>query len=144
MANYINQNILSRAKVKDGVVSYGNMNFKVLVLASLKSVDINTAKTLKDFVASGGKIVVIGGLIETRKVDSESKTPLLGDIPLVGELFKNKSKGTVKKELVIMLKPVVVGQDTWNDQLKEARALLVRPESMYLTYKVTLSLSDSD
>lgn len=60
--DYINQNILSRAKVKDGVVSYGNMNFKVLVLASLKSVDINTAKTLKDFVASGGKIVVIDGL----------------------------------------------------------------------------------
>ena len=81
--------------------------------------------------AKSEEIVVIGGLIETRKIDQESKTPLLGDIPLFGELFKNKSKGTVKKELVIMLKPVVVGHDTWNDQLQEARALLKQwfPES---------------
>ncbi|WP_448549030.1 pilus (MSHA type) biogenesis protein MshL [Thalassotalea fusca] len=74
--------------------------------------------------AKSGEIVVIGGLIETRKVDLESKTPLLGDIPLMGELFKSKSQKTQKKELVIMLKPVVIGQDTWKDQLKEARALL--------------------
>lgn len=74
--------------------------------------------------AKSGEIVVIGGLIETRKVDIESKTPLLGNIPLVGELFKSKSQTTQKKELIIMLKPVVIGQSTWKDQLKDARALL--------------------
>ena len=81
--------------------------------------------------AKSGEIVVIGGLIETRKMDSESKTPLLGDIPLVGELFKNKSEATQKKELVIMLKPIVVGQNTWKHQLQDARKLLKQwfPES---------------
>ncbi len=74
--------------------------------------------------AQSGEIVVIGGLIETRRVDNESKTPLLGDIPLVGELFKSKSNATQKKELVIMLKPVVIGHDTWKSQLQDARALL--------------------
>jgi len=74
--------------------------------------------------AKSGEIVVIGGLIETRKLDSESKTPLLGDIPLFGELFKSKSQTTQKKELVILLKPVVIGQDTWKNQLQDARALL--------------------
>lgn len=74
--------------------------------------------------AKSGEIVVIGGLIETRKTDSESKTPLLGDIPLVGELFKSKSQRTEKKELVILLKPIVIGQDTWKNQLQDARALL--------------------
>ena len=74
--------------------------------------------------AKSGEIVVIGGLIETRKVDNESKTPLLGDIPLLGELFKSKSQTTQKKELIIMLKPIVIGQDTWKNQLKDARALL--------------------
>jgi len=74
--------------------------------------------------AKSGEIVVIGGLIETRKVDQESKTPLLGDIPLVGELFKSKSEATQKKELIIMLKPIVVQQDTWKNQLEDARALL--------------------
>ncbi len=74
--------------------------------------------------AQSGEIVVIGGLIETTKVDLESKTPLLGDIPFLGELFKSKSQTTKKKELVILLKPIVVGQDTWKNQMQDARALL--------------------
>ncbi|MFT6207408.1 MAG: MSHA biogenesis protein MshL [Colwellia sp.] len=74
--------------------------------------------------AKSGEIVVIGGLIETRKVESESRTPFLGDIPFMGELFKSKSETTQKKELVIMLKPIVVGQDTWKNQLQDARSLL--------------------
>ena len=74
--------------------------------------------------AKSGEIVVIGGLIETRKVNIESKTPLLGDIPIMGELFKSKSESVQKKELVILLKPIVIGQDTWKNQLQDARALL--------------------
>lgn len=74
--------------------------------------------------AKSNEIVVIGGLIETRKVDLESKTPLLGDIPILGELFKSRSETTQKKELVILLKPIVVGQDTWKNQMQDARSLL--------------------
>ena len=74
--------------------------------------------------AKSGEIVVIGGLIETRKVDLESKTPFFGDIPIVGGLFKSKSESVQKKELVILLKPIVIGQDTWKNQLQDARALL--------------------
>ncbi|WP_076417164.1 pilus (MSHA type) biogenesis protein MshL [Colwellia sp. UCD-KL20] len=74
--------------------------------------------------AKSGEIVVIGGLIESRKVDQESKTPLLGDIPLFGELFKSKTESIQKKELIIMLKPIVVDQNTWKTQLQDARALL--------------------
>ena len=81
--------------------------------------------------ARSGEIVVIGGLIETRKIDLESKTPLLGDIPFLGEAFKSKTQTTRKSELVIMLKPTVIGQETWTDQLKDARQLLKQwfPES---------------
>ncbi|MFT6506090.1 pilus (MSHA type) biogenesis protein MshL [Colwellia polaris] len=74
--------------------------------------------------ARSGEIVVIGGLIETRKVDIESKTPFFGDIPVMGSLFKSKSESVQKKELVILLKPVVIGHDTWKNQLQDARALL--------------------
>jgi MSHA biogenesis protein MshL len=76
--------------------------------------------------AQSGEVVVIGGLIETYKVDIESKTPILGDIPYLGELFKNKSQSSQKRELVIMLKPIVVGQDTWKNQLQDARSLLTK------------------
>jgi len=74
--------------------------------------------------AKSGEIVVIGGLIETRKVEIDSKTPFFGDIPIMGELFKSKSETTQKKELVIMLKPIVISQDTWKNQLQDARSLL--------------------
>jgi len=76
--------------------------------------------------AESGEVVIIGGLIETYKVDMESKTPILGDIPYLGELFKNKSQTSQKRELVIMLKPIVVGQDTWKNQLQDARSLLTK------------------
>lgn len=76
--------------------------------------------------ANSGEVVVIGGLIETYNIELESKTPILGDIPYLGELFKSKSSRSQKRELVIMLKPVVVGQDTWKSQLKDARSLLTK------------------
>ena len=74
--------------------------------------------------AKSGEIVVIGGLIETYTIDEESKTPLFGDIPLLGGLFKSVSESTQKRELIILLKPVVIGQDTWKTQLQDARLLL--------------------
>lgn len=82
--------------------------------------------------AQSGEVVVIGGLIETYSVDKEAKTPILGDIPYLGELFKSKSELMQKRELVIMLKPIVVNQDTWKNQLQEARSLLAKwfPEEL--------------
>ncbi len=74
--------------------------------------------------AKSGEIVVIGGLIETYQTSQESKTPLLGDIPFLGSLFQSVSEVSQKRELVILLKPVVIGQDTWKTQLQDARSLL--------------------
>lgn len=71
--------------------------------------------------AKSGEIVVIGGLMQTIISESESKTPLLGDIPILGNLFKNKRNSEIKKELVILIKPTVVGKDTWRQELKRSR-----------------------
>nr|WP_254426585.1 pilus (MSHA type) biogenesis protein MshL [Bowmanella sp. JS7-9] len=71
--------------------------------------------------ANSGEIVVIGGLMQTIIRDSESQTPLLGDIPILGHLFKNKKQQELKKELVILIKPTVVGQDTWQQQLLQTQ-----------------------
>jgi MSHA biogenesis protein MshL len=71
--------------------------------------------------AKSGEIVVIGGLMQSIVSESESKTPLLGDIPFLGNLFKNKRNSEVKKELVILIKPTVVGKDTWKQQLRRSR-----------------------
>lgn len=74
--------------------------------------------------AQSGEIVVIGGLMQTITTDEESKTPVLGDIPLFGNLFKSISKRQEKKELVILLKPTVVMPDTWKKQQTRSRQLL--------------------
>ncbi|WP_440903005.1 pilus (MSHA type) biogenesis protein MshL [Catenovulum sp. SX2] len=74
--------------------------------------------------ANSGEIVVIGGLMQTIERDNDSKTPILGDIPVLGELFKSKSKSRQKKELIIMIKPTVVGKGTWQQQLQRSSNLL--------------------
>lgn len=74
--------------------------------------------------AKSGEIVVIGGLMQTTITDSESKTPGLGDIPVIGSLFTQKSKVESKKELVILVKATVVGAGTWKKQLERSSELL--------------------
>lgn len=55
-----------------------------------------------------GTTIVIGGLIKDEKADSTSKVPLLGDIPLLGSAFRNRSKSTIKTEIAIFLTPRIV------------------------------------
>ena len=59
-------------------------------------------------VTPDGQPVVIGGLISNNKSSSESKIPLLGDIPLLGNLFKFSSHANQKNELLIFLTPHIV------------------------------------
>ncbi len=63
----------------------------------------NTVVTVKD-----GQTVVIGGLISDRFERVDKKVPLLGDIPLVGALFRQHKENTSKTELLIVLTPHVV------------------------------------
>lgn len=57
--------------------------------------------------AESGQIVVIGGLIQNTSEDVTSAVPFLSDIPLLGELFKQRRFEARKSELVILLRPVV-------------------------------------
>ncbi|GAB58325.1 pilus (MSHA type) biogenesis protein MshL [Rheinheimera nanhaiensis] len=71
--------------------------------------------------ARSGEIVVIGGLMQTVTSDSESRTPVLGAIPLLGKLFTSINKVEKKKELVILLKPTVVGDGVWQQQIRQSQ-----------------------
>lgn len=76
--------------------------------------------------ARDGEVVIIGGLMQTSYTDEVNQVPVLGNIPGIGELFKNRRQREVKKELVIMLRPTIVGVDTWNTELEASRELLRR------------------
>jgi general secretion pathway protein D len=69
-------------------------------------IDIRSANTVVD--TSDGLPVIIGGLIQNTKTETVTKIPLLGDIPLLGNLFQRKQKDDAKSELIIILTPHVV------------------------------------
>jgi len=76
--------------------------------------------------ALSGEIVVIGGLMQTVKSDSVSRTPILGAIPGLGQLFTSKRQIEQKKELVILLKPTVVEPGVWQQQIGQSSEQLQR------------------
>jgi general secretion pathway protein D len=68
--------------------------------------DVRSADTV--VVTPDAQPVVIGGLISNQKSSSESKVPLLGDIPWLGNLFKSTVKADSKTELLMFLTPHIV------------------------------------
>ena len=74
--------------------------------------------------ARDGDVVIIGGLMKSNTFDQTSKVPFLGDIPGLGHLFRNTTQITEKTELVILLKPTIVGVNTWQKELERSRDLL--------------------
>ncbi len=74
--------------------------------------------------AGNGEIVVIGGLMQTVTTEQESGVPGLRSVPVLGHLFKSKSKVEKKKELVILLKPTVVEAGVWQQQIGQSQSLV--------------------
>ncbi|ANQ22728.1 pilus (MSHA type) biogenesis protein MshL [Vibrio natriegens] len=74
--------------------------------------------------AKDGDVVVIGGLMKQQNLEQVSKVPFLGDVPALGHLFRNVNNVTQKTELVILLKPTVVGVNSWQKELERSRDLL--------------------
>ena len=75
-----------------------------------RAVDLITNKRAikSTILAEDGQVVVLGGLIQDDVTRSESKVPLLGDIPLLGRLFRSTKDTHVKRNLMVFLRPSVV------------------------------------
>ena len=72
---------------------------------------------------SNGMSMVIGGLLNSEDGKTVSRIPLLSNIPIIGEFFKHTSRTRDKRELIIIITPHLIGEDTqWpmSDQMKEA------------------------
>ena len=71
--------------------------------------------------AQSSQIIVIGGLMKEASNDQNVSVPLLGDIPIVGNLFKHRKITRVKRELVILLKPTIVDSSQWGGEIKDVQ-----------------------
>jgi type IV pilus assembly protein PilQ len=69
---------------------------------------INTKHVKTQVLVENGGTVVIGGIFETTETESVNKVPLLGDIPFLGALFRNKTRTANKTELLVFLTPKVI------------------------------------
>jgi type IV pilus assembly protein PilQ len=69
---------------------------------------INTKRVQTQVLVENGGTVVIGGIFESEEQDAENKVPFLGDVPVVGNLFKSRSKTSNKSELLVFITPKVV------------------------------------
>lgn len=69
---------------------------------------IDTREIVTQVLVNDGQTVVLGGILETERRDSVSKVPLLGDIPVLGHLFKSTSKTDDKDELLIFVTPRIL------------------------------------
>jgi general secretion pathway protein D len=72
-------------------------------------------------IVKNGQTIVIGGLVQDRLNVLESKVPLLGDIPLLGYLFKFKQRRNEKINLLILLTPRIVESESDMQKLLEER-----------------------
>lgn len=76
----------------------------------INSADLITNKrSIKTTIlADEGETIVLGGLIQDDFTDSESKVPVLGDIPVLGRLFKSQRRSRVKRNLLVFLRPSII------------------------------------
>lgn len=81
--------------------------------------------------AANGQVIVLGGLMTESSNVVNGKRPVLGDIPGVNALFRTKHKSRAKTELVILLRPIVVDQNTWDAQLNEVQGSMQRMGEAY-------------
>ncbi|MEN8170478.1 MAG: type IV pilus secretin PilQ [Pseudomonadota bacterium] len=77
---------------------------------------VNTRSVNTQVLVNNGDTVVLGGIYEQEVSEGATKVPLLGDIPLLGVLFRSKSKKESKAELLIFVTPKII-----NDSLKVAQ-----------------------
>ncbi|PCE69388.1 type II secretion system secretin GspD [Salinivibrio sp. YCSC6] len=102
------------------------------VLGASGAVDVRFGKRqLNTSVMVGDQqMIVLSGLIDERTVESESKVPLLGDIPVLGHLFKSTSTGTEKKNLMLFIKPTIIRTGLTADGVTQRKYNYIRAEQL--------------
>ncbi|MDV2858624.1 pilus (MSHA type) biogenesis protein MshL [Oceanimonas sp. CAM02] len=109
---------VSEVEDSNKIIDFGD---GALILPLAKST-VRESDTIVE--AASGEVIIIGGLMQEKQTEQETAIPLISEIPVLGNLFKNRNLATQKSELVIMLRPVVVAANTWQTELQRSRDLL--------------------
>lgn len=108
---------VSRVQDQNKVISLGEGRDLNLPLA------LSTTRQSDSIVrARSGQVVVIGGLLQNVNDNTDANVPWLSKLPVLGVLFQQQRKDLERSELVILLRPQVVGADTWLEELRKSAA----------------------
>ena len=81
---------------------------------------INTSSIAATVVAKHNRTIAVGGLIRSAVAESESKVPVLGDIPILGRAFRSNSKDNSKTELILLVTPHIMDGDVRGQAVTDA------------------------
>ena len=100
-------------------VEASSINSATGIITNKRSIESNV-------LVNDGAIVVLGGLLQDQYSGNEEKIPLLGDIPVLGNLFKGQTRSRKKTNLMVFLRPVVVRDAVSTESLSLDRYELMR------------------
>lgn len=105
---------------------------EVSSLAGATSVDItiNKRELNTTVLARDGETIVLGGLIDEDVQESLSKVPILGDVPILGHLFKSTSVTTRKRNLMVFIRPTIIRDDARMDELSSRKYSYIRAQQL--------------
>ncbi len=108
---------VSQVVTKNSVINLGaSLGTLTLPLASSTVSETDSVVRVQD-----GSIVAIGGLMQETSTDDNNEVPGLGDVPVLGSMFKHTNRITQKNELVILLKTTIIkGGDDWTQDVLQA------------------------
>lgn len=150
--NYEREDIGLTLKVKPRISSDTKLTLEInTLLEGIKSTSVSARQnpdTLKKeiktaAILNNGESVIIGGLIENKNEIIEQKVPVLGDIPLFGELFKNDSKMNKKNNLVIIVTPYMIPKSKDITYIREQLSELKKLEDKYLQDSLSIIKDNS-
>ena len=141
-------------KVKPQISENGTVKLEIYQeVSSVQASSINSTTGLitnkrsiqTNVLVEDGGIVVLGGLLQDEYSGNQEKVPLLGDIPLFGNLFKTESRSRKKTNLMVFLRPVVVRDGAATEQLSLDRYDLMRSgqQTAQPSFNIAVPINDS-
>jgi len=102
------------------------------ILPGSNASDLITSKRkIKTSVmVSNNKILVLGGLMDDTVIDSESKVPWLGDLPILGSAFTYKTKKAEKRNLLIFIRPTILTDQSTADSVSSQKYKYIRAQQL--------------
>ena len=122
-------------RVKPQISENGTVKLQIFQeVSSVQANSVNSPSGLitnkrsieSNVLVDDGAIVVLGGLLQDEYAGNQDKVPLVGDIPLFGNLFKSETRSRKKTNLMVFLRPVVVRDAQRSDELSLDRYDLMR------------------